>query len=174
VTKVLDRLSDKQKKLVSWLAIAVLIVVGFLMVQPPKQQFGTPTQAETKNSSNLDFAAEAQYIEKRLSELLSAVAGIRRADVFVTLERGTRLNIAEESTYEQRNNAETRRTTTPALVRSGQSESPIVLEETWPQIRGVLVVADGADDPQVRFTIAHAVQTVLQIEMYRIEVLPRN
>ena len=59
-------------------------------------------------------------------------------------------------------------------MRSGQSESPIVLEETWPQIRGVLVVADGADDPQVRFTIAHAVQTVLQIEMYRIEVLPRN
>ena len=41
-------------------------------------------------------------------------------------------------------------------------------------MQGVLVVADGAEDPELRFRIAQAVQTVLQIEMYRIEVLPRN
>lgn len=174
MTKILERLSDKQKRFLSWLALVALIGVGLLMVQTPKRQIETSFQGEITAPDRSDFAAEARYLEQRLSELLSAVMGIRRADVFVTLERGTRLTIAEESTYEQRNDIETRRTTAPALVRSGQSESPIILEEIWPQIRGVLVVADGAEDPQVRFQIAHAVQTVLQIEMYRIEVLPRN
>jgi stage III sporulation protein AG len=175
VSKFLERLTDRQKKLLSWLSLAVLVGVGLFLIQPG----GTPEKPFSSSPAALPesphpFAAEARYLESRLEELLSAVAGVRRAQVFVTLERGTRLRLAEELTVEEQGGVERRRTSSPALLRSGQSEEPIVLEVDWPAVQGVLVVADGAEDPELRFRIAQAVQTVLQIEMYRIEVLPRN
>ncbi len=174
MSKLLDRLSHKQKKILSWLSLVVLVGVGFFMVQPGYKTPEPPANSTALQERYGSFAAEARYLETRLAELLSAVAGVRRADVFITLERGPRLTIAEEVTSEEHGGMERRRTSAPALLRSGQSEQPIILETDWPAVRGVLVVADGAEDPQLRFRIAQAVQTVLQIEMYRIEVLPRN
>lgn len=173
--KILEQLSDKQKKTLSWLSLIVLVGVGLLIIQPSSnRQNPQPLSTVPSTPVAADFAAEAQYVENRLAQLLSAVAGIRKADVFVTLERGPRLNIAEEVSYEQQAGETTRQTTAPALVRNGQVENPIILQKDWPEVRGVLIVADGAEDPIVRLKIAQAVQTVLQIEMYRIEVLPRN
>ena len=175
LSKFLDRLSDRQKKLLSWLSLVVLVGAGLLMIQPGGRDTGSPGTSTAVLKETLDpFAAEARYLEKRLAQLLSTVAGVRRADVFVTLERGTRLIVAEELTIEDHGGVERRRTSAPALVRSGQSEQPIVLQVDWPAVKGVLVVAQGAEDPELRFRIARAVQTALQIEMHRIEVLPRD
>jgi len=175
VSKLLERLSHNQRKLISWLSLAVLIGVGLFAAQP-SQKSGNPAGAPQASAAppGEAFAAEARYLEQRLAELISAVAGVKRADVFITLDRGTRLHIAQEQTVEEHAGTQIRNSSSPVLLRSGQSEQPIVLQTDWPQIRGVLVVADGADDPGIRYSIAKAVQTVLQIEMYRIEVLPRD
>ena len=43
-----------------------------------------------------------------------------------------------------------------------------------PEILGVLVVADGAQDPQVKENLAQATATLLDISPHRVRVMPRE
>ncbi|MCL2229416.1 MAG: stage III sporulation protein AG, partial [Firmicutes bacterium] len=61
-------------------------------------------------------------------------------------------------------------TKTPIIVGG----NPIVVTETKPQIRGVVVVASGASDPGVRLAILRAVQTLVGDPGVRVEVLART
>lgn len=40
-----------------------------------------------------------------------------------------------------------------------------------PEIRGVIVVADGAKDPRLRYELSSAVQTALGIPAYKVKVI---
>ena len=47
---------------------------------------------------------------------------------------------------------------------------PLLIETLTPQILGVVVVAEGATDPLVRYKIKQAVVTLLDIESYCVQV----
>ncbi len=54
------------------------------------------------------------------------------------------------------------------------SGNPLLLEEKMPEILGVLIVADGADDPQVKENLTNAASTLLDISPHRVRVMPRE
>ena len=60
------------------------------------------------------------------------------------------------------------------IVRNGDKEVPIVQETKKPQVRGVLVVAQGADNISVKKMIVEAVTRVLDIETHKVAVMPKK
>ncbi len=52
--------------------------------------------------------------------------------------------------------------------------SALLVEEKAPQITGVLVVADGADDPVVKEELGEATAALLNLSPHQIRVLPRK
>ena len=58
----------------------------------------------------------------------------------------------------------------PATVTGEEGQEAIVLYEKEPQVRGVLVVAEGAGDPSVRLDLQRAVQAVTGAPLKAIEV----
>lgn len=171
------RLNERQKKLLSWLAVVLIIGVGILMLQPT-----TPTEVPTSLSGGLPVETRAlesaqERLEKELTSILNTMLGGRRVQVFLTMERGPRLEIAYDRTEEERFGAEglseRRWTSSPVLMRNDaeRKEVPLVLEEIEPTVRGVLVVVEQEIRPDLRLAISQAVATALQIPMYRIEVL---
>ncbi|WP_027407751.1 stage III sporulation protein AG [Anoxybacteroides tepidamans] len=60
------------------------------------------------------------------------------------------------------------------IVHDGEKETPVVVTTKKPDIRGVLVVAKGADNLQVKQWIVEAVTRVLNVPSYRVAVLPRK
>ena len=64
--------------------------------------------------------------------------------------------------------------TEPATVSGSGGNEPIVLKEIEPQVRGVIVVAEGAADINVRMDLQRAVRAVLDIPLSRIEVFERS
>lgn len=54
------------------------------------------------------------------------------------------------------------------------SEQPIVTKKIKPKIRGVLVVARGAENKTVKGLIVDAVEKGLNVPAYRISVVPRK
>lgn len=173
-----NRLNEKQKKLYGWLLFATIVGVGILIMQPrPSEQ----------NNSVIPMGQnQGEYSSQSLNEndwggelvtMLNAMLGGKRSQVFLTLEGGPKLNIAYSTTEEIRSSAEgvteRRFTSTPVTIRDdgARKELPLVLEQLEPQVRGVLVVVDHTPDAALRLQIAQAVSTVLQVPMYRIEVL---
>ena len=55
------------------------------------------------------------------------------------------------------------------MITSSSSE-PIVIKTNQPKINGVIVVASGAKDLNVKETLYSAVQTALQVKGYQVEV----
>jgi stage III sporulation protein AG len=60
------------------------------------------------------------------------------------------------------------------ILRSGEKEGPILVETKKPAIRGVLVVAQGAENIQVKKWIIEAVTRVLDVPSHRVAVMPKK
>jgi len=127
-------------------------------------------------------------LARMLERVLTQVPGAGKVSAVVLLDSSTRLVLAEntrtstERIDEKDANGGTRTSTREtrdsqylmARTASGASEAPVVTQYLAPQIRGVLVVADGAADPRVAALLYQAVQTVLSVPMYKIAILPRD
>ena len=183
MANVFNRLTEKHKKIVSWIGLAALVGISFMLFQPQYSPQTFPEDFYTSKESAgdvLDLQLYAERLERRLKSIVSAAVGGMNVEVFLTLERGPRLLIAESKTEDHRitsdGTEETRWTSTPTVLRMDgeRKEIPLVLEEEEPMVRGVVVVIPGVYDADARLRIARAVQTVLQIPMYRIEVLFRK
>lgn len=60
------------------------------------------------------------------------------------------------------------------IVRNGDQEVPVVQETRKPEVRGVLVVAKGADNITVKKWIVESVTRVLDIPTHRVAVMPKK
>ena len=184
--KMLDKLTPSQKRIINILAFCVIIGVGFMLIQPSSTPRRAVDQTPTYTANVIQQSARSyeEAIEENLATILNQIAGVKNANVFVTLERSSEIVVAENITTEDRTineddrNGATKLTLEKRETRSivtlpqegSQKEVPLVLKEYEPVIKGVIVVAKGADDPDLRLQIARAVQTALQISMYRIDV----
>ncbi|MGI5998353.1 MAG: stage III sporulation protein AG [Lutispora sp.] len=136
------------------------------------------------NSSDDNYAAE---IQDQLSTILSKIAGAGKVSVMITYESGKELvtqkdkSVIDKVTDEKDNDGGTRIINeysiddkTVMVNQQGGSSQPVVVKEINPEIKGVIVVAEGAWDSKVKLKISEAVQTVLDIPAYRVTVLETN
>lgn len=117
-------------------------------------------------------------LEERLSQVLGQIRGAGQVQVLITYETGEEKVTATVSTTDESisgggegtSSSQKRETVQPATLTTGEGQQAIVLYEKEPQIRGVLVVAEGAGDPTVRLNLQRAVMAVTGVSLNRIEV----
>jgi len=132
------------------------------------------------------FAAYEELYETRLREILEKIVGVGNVDVMVTIESTEEsivyrdMHETEQETNERDGNGAQRHITsvtrdgTIALYTvSGQSK-PIILKLIKPQVRGVIIVAGGAENSVVKQMLSEAVQRGLGVSPTRISILPRK
>jgi stage III sporulation protein AG len=186
--------------LIGLIGAAMLLVASLMNVKtvdPSKDPNLTPPkdedvpQVETflgsdgpKGNSFTDI--ETEY-EGRLKELLEKIVGVGTVDVIVTVdsteETVVQLNEKYRSTIteETDRNGASRHITD--ITKEGQVvlyevssgvNSPIVVKKVKPRIRGVAIVANGAENPTVHKLIAEMVSRGLDVPIHRISVVPRK
>lgn len=174
--------------------ILLLVALGILLLilnRVPADNSTSFFEEARKETNVIQVDGSNAYGEdmaRRLQVWLEAMDGVGRVEVFVTLERDEKREYAQErtvdrSTVEDGVNAtdgqkrtEERITERPVLVRKdqGRSEEPIILTTYQPTVRGVAILAEGADNAQVRYDIMQAVQAALGVPAHRIQVFPRR
>lgn len=173
-----SRLNERQKKIFGYLVVALIVGVGMLIWQPSISQDPPNSFPQSATPEPTIVSASLQGdLEQSLTNMLNMMLGGKRAQVFLTMDSGPKLtvayNLTEEERQGQEGSKEWRRTSTPVILRNDaeRKEMPLVLEQSEPKVRGVLVVVDQQAQPELKLTIAQAVATVLQVPMYRIDVL---
>ena len=108
----------------------------------------------------------ANVLGGRLASILSQIEGAGEVDVLVTVESDGEKVIATETTVEEDG------TVVTVPVFSGGEV--VVLEEKNPAITGVLIVAEGANNLDVRFSLLEAAASVLNINQSIIKVYTKG
>jgi stage III sporulation protein AG len=145
--------------------------------------FGNKTGGGGGNNTISDY--EHAY-EAELKDALEEMLGVNKVTVIVNvdatdkkvLEKNT--NTQTQTTDETDREGGTRKVVDAStdeqlvIVRNGDKEGPILLETKKPSIRGVLVVAQGAENIQVKKWIIEAVTRVLDVPSHRVAVMPKK
>ena len=130
-------------------------------------------------------AASSEPLEQRLEDILSTMRGAGKVRVLITYATAGERVAATVSTLDESvsetsggttatRSEQSREMKQPATVATEGGQSPIILVEREPEIRGVIVVAEGAADPTVRLSLQRAVQAVTGVPLSCIEVFEMN
>ncbi|WP_047151484.1 stage III sporulation protein AG [Aneurinibacillus tyrosinisolvens] len=172
------------------LGIAVMILSSFFNglqntpKKPPEPAESTAVLAQKNHESYTMEEYEAMY-EKQLKDVLQSIDGVGQVSVMVNIDsteeivveknrnkhsqvtkeadKGATREINDESSQEQ-----------VVITRKDKDEQPVVLKTVKPRVRGVVVVASGAQNLQVKAWILEAVQKVLAVPSYKISILPKK
>ncbi|WP_138753404.1 stage III sporulation protein AG [Paenibacillus sinopodophylli] len=178
--------------IVGGIGAALMIVNSFLTykeVTPSAQDPNPPPQSEavwnnTDSSAGSMFTVIEHPLEIRLKEILEKIVGVGTVDVLVTVDSTEEIEIerntqeSQQVTNENDPNGGKRHIT--SITKDGQvvlyevsgDQKPIVTKTINPRIRGILIVAKGAENATVRRLIVNAVEKGVSVPVNRISVVP--
>lgn len=102
--------------------------------------------------------------EEELSRILSGIDGAGKVSVMITYYGTSEKDIAYETKINSSDgtkSSEDRK----AVMSDG---TPMVVKETYPKVKGVIVTAQGADDAAVKRKLTEAVTAALDVPEYRV------
>lgn len=141
------------------ISIAVVAVLAFSLVKP----------ASTEAYEDDEVISYVKDLENRLEKTLSEIKGAGDVSVVITVDSGKETIYASEKVTVSEN-GKTTVTESPILVNG----KPVVVKENYPEIVGVLIVAQGANSISVMKNIQQAAVSLLNINLSRIEILAMN
>lgn len=178
-------MDTKQKKQNFWDKIKgikhfeIIIVVAFcaILLLIYSSTFSSDNQQENTLTA-LTTEEYANYLENKLSNVLSQINGAGNVSVMITLSCGIEYvyatNTTEETTTQTVAGTTTTQTTKTEeiiLVSVSGKNSPIIIRENLPKVSGVVVVSSGANNISVMLELQKAVMALLEVNAEDIEIL---
>lgn len=153
---------DRTGKVLLWVGILGLVLIGLTEILPGRD-------TDSAVAAEVTESQVEQALEQRITELLSAVEGVGRCRVMVTLESGARSVYAADS-------AVTASGTSEQVLTVDTDTGPVglLLTRIQPTVKGVAVVCDGAGDPAVCQRVAVLVSTAFHISQRRVCVVKQK
>ena len=168
-----------------WLICGLAGLLLLVIAAPVKQKEQKKTQEEvTVQSQELTDDQIRQSYEKQLESVLSQVEGVGTVQVAVAMESTGKKQVEKDSpedtsTSSEKGDSGTERTS--QTVTTGETtvyedtgdggQKPYISSSTYPEIRGVIVVAQGGGNPVIVQQIQEAVMALFHIEAHEIKVL---
>ncbi len=160
-----------------------LLLFGDLFTGKKSRVQETPVYQQSKEVQvEVDYEAR---LSSQLEEIISLIRGVGKVKVKIYVRGYKEIEYEYNSrslnkvTREldqnggQREIVEDNLERELVLTRDGSgNERPIIRRERFPEIEGVLIVAQGAENSQVKAEIIYSVRNLLNIPVHRISVLP--
>jgi len=189
------KLQDKKNKNLLY-NITFFIGIGVLLIILGDTAFNNlPRKLEEKrdnlvsNEGNLKEMNKTyeDVIEERLKEIFSKMEGVGKVEVMVTISYGKEIFLAEDvnsnysRTIEEDSQGGKREITgediqsKTVMQNTGSgSTQPVILKEKYPEIKGVLILAEGGEDPRVKQQLTAAAETLLGVPAHKVQVFKMN
>jgi stage III sporulation protein AG len=186
--------------IIGGLGVAILILNQFISLQnvaPPDPEAagagtgtGVPPVQEAwagkQEGGGSAFDAIEQPLETRLKDILEKIVGVGTVDVLVTIDSTEEIvfekneKVTEQKTDENDGKGGRRHITQATsdgqvvIYEVSGDQTPVVTKKIKPRVRGILVVAKGAENATVRKLLADAVQKGVNVPAHRISIVPHK
>jgi stage III sporulation protein AG len=175
--------------------VALMLFSSFISVrqeviparEPPSE---TGEAAETSALSDdgrpLSIEDYEDKMAAELSGLLEKVVGLEQVSVQVNL-KSTEIAVLEKNTVNKKQVTEEedreggKRTVTDTnedrqvvTIQGKQGEEPIVVQRLKPDVKGIMIVAKGVENLEVKSAVLQAVRAYLDVPPHKIAILPKG
>lgn len=171
----------KKEQIVVWLLLLALVIVIFWPAGSGKETVSGETEVPEQTAQEIQSQEEA--MEQALADTLAQVDGVGAVRVALTLESTNRKIVEKDvpdsqssetrtSGDETSENSSFSQEESTVYERDGSgAETPYVVSEEYPAVRGVLIVAEGGDNPVVVQEIQEAVMALFGVDAHKIKVM---
>ncbi len=151
-------LGEKKIKLV--LVAGVLLGMVLIMISNKSSQAPADDTNQTARAENV---TSNESLQERLKILLSKVKGVGEVEVFVTYS-----STEEKLALKDKDTNGSEQT---VMKNSSGNTEPYIYKSIYPQIEGVIIVAQGGDNDGVKAAISDAIAAVLELPIHRVKIL---
>jgi len=178
--------------------LVIMLVAGILIIllsvpglfgsdRKSVNKFDDYNQQVVQKDMNMTSHDTNTYItemENKLKNILKKVSGIGEVEVMITLKAsGKQIPLKDYPSIEEslnevdgeggsRTNNSVKRDESTVLVGDGKGgEAPYILQETEPEVEGVLVIAEGGDNVQIIIDIIEAVEVLFNVPAHKVKVM---
>ena len=154
------------------------IIIGLVIIAVMIIRYSNVSAANEKTDA--DSGGEATLtnnLETRLADILGEIEGAGEVKVMITYAgTGDKITAETTNTHTTTTNGSTSSTTTTTTTSSPvlSGSDVVILQEKMPEIKGVIVVAEGASDMKVKLKLMQATATVLGINANSIQIFTRR
>ncbi len=177
---ILRRFFENEKNKQS---VLILFFIGVLLVI-----VNGVSEKDISNTNVLQAEEVIQYssytktLEKKLENILSQVAGAGDVLVMITLNNEGEKKLAFDFDYSKKvtnetdNNGgirgveETKENTTTLFSNS----NPVILEESTPSVKGVVIITDGGDNEELVQAFKNVCMSLLELPAHKIQILKKK
>jgi len=185
IKKIIEKIKGIKniEYVIAILIIAIIISIYASTLNTPSSR--SDNEKDTDSQTGIHWVKEEGIRdpqEIRLEQALSSIKGAGKVEVMITYKSGKEIVPAFSSvesttvTQEEDNNGGTRSinqtdiNTQPVTISNSEGSEPLVLKEVEPEIKGVIVIAEGADDIRVKLELLKATQIALGVKSNQVEV----
>jgi stage III sporulation protein AG len=184
----------KKDQLIIFLLFGILLLVIAIPVEPKKkskeanvtenQEIDSQEQEGMEKEGAVSTSSYEEQQEARLEEILRKVEGVGEVEVMITLQASSEKVVEKDQpstsqdVEEQDSGGGTRSTqdrswseSTVYWEQENGSRTPYVIKELKPRVEGVIVIAQGGGDPEIKQNIMEAVQALFPVEAHKIKIM---
>ena len=185
----------KQKNITKLIILLLLVIMFYLVVSyftgvnNITKSEKTNLEKVSKEDMNSNSQKDSEVLsyqekqEKDLERILGKINGVGSVDVVINfqssevkvpaVDNSSQKSTTEETDSEGGTRVNSQETDGDKIVMSNSSNGsePVILKTEKPEVLGVMVVAEGAEDSKIKYEITKAISSLYNISVDKVNVL---
>lgn len=181
---LIEKISSNKKytNLALIISTGIILLIGIsVFVESEDSNLKIDTSiSEGKEMASNSIDDYSNKLEIKLKQILSEMKGVGDVEVMITLVETTESVPAINKTSNKETTKENdsqggirdviREESTEQIVTNGSGGEMITIKQIKPEIRGVIVAAEGAEDIKIKENVYNAVKTALDLSGNKVEI----
>lgn len=159
---------DKKQIIIVIGIVGVLLILlsEFLPVQ-------TASSSKSKQTAQSDYSQYVDELEKKTTDFISSIDGVGKCKVMITLDVSDE-NVYAKNIEESKDDGSYSKRSEYVLYEDNNNDTPILVKQYFPKVKGVAVTCTGGDNVVVREQIISGVSSLFGISSTKISVSKIN
>ncbi len=161
----------------AFLVGVLLLLMSHIFIEPTQQQ--QPEKQIEQRNNNIEESSIERELEKRLESVFSNMEGVGQVKVMVTVKNTKASVLAKEERKEYslseegdiKTQAQKEDHTVVMSEDNRGVRTPYIVQETMPEIEGIVIVAQGGDDARIAQMLSEASQALFNVPAHKVAVL---
>lgn len=156
-----EKKNSKTKILVAAGIIGVLLIL--------LSEISLPSSKKETDVTKTDYTSYVNELDDKLNNLISSIDGVGKCKVMITL-KSTSESVYAKNTENSQSESSASQNSEYVIYDGKEGDSPILIQENFPEIEGIAIVCSGGDNIAVRERVIQCVSSLFNISSNRISV----